>query len=90
MTPRSKDVTPCSEDVISRSKIVTSRSEVVTSRSEVVTSHSVHAGDCKSPHPMGPAISNRVEVIHAGLGQNVIYNYSKFVPREALNFCILG
>ena len=63
---RSKIVTSRSEDVISRSKIVTSRSEVVTSRSEVVTSHSVDAGDCKSPHPMGPAISNRVEVIHAG------------------------
>jgi hypothetical protein len=26
----------------------------------------------------------------SGLGQNVIYNYSKYVPRETLNSSILG
>jgi hypothetical protein len=28
--------------------------------------------------------------IFLGLGQNVIYNYSKYVPRETLNSSILG
>jgi hypothetical protein len=38
--------------------------------------------EVKIPMPNGPKRS--------GLGQNVIYNYSKYVPRETLNSSILG